>query len=374
VENIIGIFWNYILTLWNIIIGYIIPGVLLLAPLIIVHELGHLILAKLSGVRVLKFSVGFGPKIFSKKIGETEYALSWIPFGGYVKPLGEAPDEEVPEEDKPFSLNHQTLPKRFSVLAAGSVFNILFAVLLFAVLYMSGIEILTPVIGKVHDDTPALKAGIIEGDIIIAVNGSNITLWDELVASVEGSEGKELILHIKRGDETIVTSLKPKPVLDSDILRGTYQTYRIGISPSEDAFVTKRYNPASALWMGLSKTVEAVKVTYLGMAMMIRSPVENKEHLGGPIRIVEIAGDFASVGIKSFLFLMAMISVNLGVLNLLPIPVLDGGHIFFLCVEAMKGSPLSWKKMEVAQMVGLALLLSLMVFVSYNDIMRYVPN
>ena len=359
---------------WNIFTHYLIPGVLLLAPLIIVHELGHLILAKLSGVRVLKFSVGFGRKIFSKKIGETEYILSWIPFGGYVKPLGEAPDEEVPEEDKPFSLNHQSLPKRFSVLAAGSIFNILFAVFLFTVLYMSGIELLSPVIGKVYDDTPALKAGIKAGDIITAVNGSQITLWDELVTSVEGSEGREMVLHIKRGEETIVTSLFAKPVLDSDILRGTYQTYRIGISPSEDAFIKKHYNPASALWMGLTKTVEAVKVTFLGMAIMAKSPVENKEHLGGPIRIVEIAGDFAEMGIQSFLFLMAMISVNLGVLNLLPIPVLDGGHIFFLCIEAMKGSPLSWKKMEVAQMVGLTLLLLLMFFVTYNDIMRYVPN
>jgi len=360
--------------MWGIITSYIIPGILLLAPLIIVHEFGHLILAKLSGVRVLKFSVGFGPKIFSKTIGETEYCLSWLPFGGYVKPLGEAPDEEVAEEDKPFSLNHQSLPKRFSVLAAGSVFNILFAVIVFAGLYMSGIEMLTPVIGKVYEDTPAIKAGILEGDVITAINGTQIDLWDELVSFVENSEGKELILHIKRNEQIIVTSLRPKAFLTSDILRGTYQTYRIGISPSEDAFIKKRYNPVSALWMGLSKTVEAVKITVLGMAILIKSPVENKEHIGGPIRIVEIAGDFARIGIKSFLFLMAMISVNLGVLNLLPIPVLDGGHIFFLCVEAMKGSPLSWKKMEVAQMVGLALLLMLMFFVTYNDIMRFVPN
>jgi len=367
VENIIG-------DIWNIITHYLIPGVFLLAPLIIVHEFGHLILAKLSGVRVLKFSVGFGPKIFSKMIGETEYCLSWIPFGGYVKPLGEAPDEEVSEEDKPFSLNHQSLPKRFSVLAAGSVFNIFFAVVVFAVLYMSGIEMLSPVIGKVYDGTPAIQAGIKEGDTITAVNGSKITLWDELVSFVETSDGKELILHMKRGEEIVVVSLYPNAVLTSDILKGTYQTYRIGISPSEDAFIKKHYNPAAAVWMGLTKTVEAGKVTVLGMSMLVKAPVENKEHLGGPIRIVEIAGEFASIGVKSFLFLMAMISVNLGVLNLLPIPVLDGGHIFFLCVEAMKGSPLSWKKMEAAQMVGLALLLMLMFFVTYNDIMRYIPK
>lgn len=366
-ENIFGNFWN-------VIVYYLVPGVLLLAPLIIVHELGHLLLAKLSGVRVLKFSVGFGPKIFSRKIGETEYQLSWIPFGGYVKPLGETPDEEVPEADKPYSLNHQSLPKRFSVLAAGSGFNILFAVVLFAIIYLSGIEVLSPVIGQVYEDTPAEKAGILQGDVITAVNGQKISLWDELVEIVDNSEGGELILHIQRDRETVVTSVWPKPVMASDILRGTYQTFRIGISPSQDAFVKKYYHPAAAVWMGMVKTVEAVKLTVIGMSVLIKSPVENKEHIGGPIRIVEIAGDFAKVGIKSFLFLMAMISVNLGVLNLLPIPVLDGGHIFFLCVEAMKGSPLSWKKMEAAQMIGLMLLLMLMFFVTYNDIMRYVPD
>jgi len=248
VENVIGNFWN-------IFTHYLIPGVLLLAPLIIVHELGHLILAKLSGVRVLKFSVGFGRKIFSKKIGETEYILSWIPFGGYVKPLGEAPDEEVPEEDKPFSLNHQSLPKRFAVLAAGSVFNIFFAVVVFSVLYMSGVEVLSPVVGKVYDDTPAIKVGIQEGDVITAINGTKITLWDELVSFVEKSEGKELVFQIKRGEEIVVKKLYPKSFLASDILRGDYQTYRIGISPSEDAFFKKKYNPAAAVWMGLSKTV-----------------------------------------------------------------------------------------------------------------------
>jgi len=359
---------------FHVLVYYVVPGALLLAPLIIVHEFGHLLLAKLCGVRVLKFSVGFGPKIFSRKIGETEYLLSWIPFGGYVKPLGETPDEEVPEADKPYSLNHQSLPRRFSVLVAGSLFNILFAVVLFAAIYLFGIEELSPVIGKVYEDTPAQKAGLRQGDVITAVNGRKIGLWDELVEFVDGSDGKELVLHIRRDGETVVTSVWPRPVLAANILQGTYQTYRIGISPSQDAFVKRYYNPVSAVWMGLTKTVEAVRLTVIGMSVLIKSPVENKEHIGGPIRIVEIAGDFAKIGIKSFLFLMAMISVNLGVLNLLPIPVLDGGHIFFLCVEAMKGGPLSWKKMEAAQMIGLMLLLMLMFFVTYNDIMRYVPD
>ena len=177
--------------------------VIVFSLVILVHELGHLFAARRIGVKVERFSLGFGRVLFSRKIGQTEYALSAIPFGGYVKPLGEAPDEEVPEEDKPFSLNHQSLPKRFSVLAAGSVFNILFAVAVFAVLYMSGVEMLTPVIGKVYEDTPAIKAGIMKGDLITAINGNPIDYWDDLVSFVENSEGKELILHIKR-DEKII--------------------------------------------------------------------------------------------------------------------------------------------------------------------------
>jgi len=365
VENVIGIF-----------IQYIIPATILLGVLIFVHEFGHCIVAKLVGVRVLKFSLGFGPKIIGKKIGETEYLLSLVPLGGYVKPLGEAPDEPVAEEDKQYSLSHQSKTKRFAVLAAGSLFNIFFAGLIFSLVYIIGTPMLTPRVGQVMEDSPAINAGIMEGDVIEAINGKKIELWQELSDIVGKSKGEELTFHIRRKTDLLVIPLRPQPAESEDIFGDVIQTYRIGIiaSTSEDNVITKRYNPAVALWKGMGDTVKWTKLTLMGLGMLIKSPIERKKDLGGPILIGKLAGDFARVSILSFIMLMATISVNLGVLNLLPIPVLDGGHILFLCIEAVKGSPVSIKKLEVAQQVGLALLLMLMVFVIYNDITRFLPK
>jgi len=219
-----------------------VPASILLGILILVHELGHFIVAKLAGVRVLKFSLGFGPKIIGKKIGETEYMLSLLPLGGYVKPLGESPDEPVAEEDKPFALNHQSLPKRFAVLAAGSLFNIVFAFLIFACVYMVGTPMLIPKVGQVLEDSPAQKAGLMSGDIIITINGRAIELWDELSDEVSKSKGSELTLQVRRTGEVFTTQLQPQPTVITDIFGDTQTTYKIGIaSPgTEDCFVHKR--------------------------------------------------------------------------------------------------------------------------------------
>lgn len=364
-ENVIGILLNYI-----------VPASILLGTLIFVHEFGHFIIAKMCGVRVLKFSLGFGPKIIGWKIGETEYLLSLLPLGGYVKPLGEAPGEPVAEEDKPFSLNHQSIPKRFAVLVAGSSFNIMFAALIFSCVYMIGTPMLISKVGQVLEDYPAQKAGIKEGDIVESVNGKKIELWEELLEIVEKSNGENLTFNLIRGDELYVVNLRPKRVSAKDIFGDSIETYRIGItsSASQDAVIKKRYNPLVAVWKGVKDTFKWSKLTLLGFGMLIKNPIERRQDIGGPILIGKLAGDFAKVSIISYVLLMAMISVNLGVLNLLPIPILDGGHIFFIGIEAVKGSPISTKKMEAAQQVGLALLLMLMVFVFYNDITRFIPK
>jgi regulator of sigma E protease len=364
VENILGIFINYV-----------IPASILLGVLILVHEFGHFITAKWSGVRVLKFSIGFGPKIFGRKYGDTEYVLSLLPLGGYVKPLGETPDEPVSEQDRPFSLTHQSIPKRFAVLAAGSLFNIFFAAFIFTSIYMVGIPMLTPRVGQVFEDSPAKHAGIMEGDVITAIDGHSIELWEELSKAVEKSNGKKLSLHVRRGDEFYVTSLIPQMAVSQNIFGDSETTYKMGITSSgaEDSVITKRYNPAAAIWKGFGDTLKWSKLTLMGLGLLIRNPVERRKDIGGPILIGKLAGDFFRTGIISFLMLMAMISVNLGVLNLLPIPILDGGHIFFLCIEAIKGSPIGIRKMEIAQQLGLALLLTVMAFVFYNDITRFIP-
>ncbi len=358
------------------IISYAVPATVLLGILIFVHELGHFIVAKLCGIRVLKFSLGFGPTLIGKKMGETEYVISLLPLGGYVKPLGESPEEPVSEEDKPFSLNHQSIPRRFAVLAAGSFFNILFAALIFTFVYMIGIPGLTARVGSVVEGSPADKAGIREGDLITAINGAPVELWDDLSRHVKSSKGGELLIEISRNGSVLSTSLIPEISDDKNIFGEDVKSFKIGVmsSASEDAVITVRYPPHIALWKGFADTVKWSKLTLMGLGIMAKSPVERRKDIGGPILIGKLAGDFAKVGLLSFVMLMAMISVNLGVLNLLPIPILDGGHIFFLIIEAIKGSPVSMKKMEIAQQIGLAVLLLIMALVFYNDITRFYPG
>ena len=356
----------------SVTFNYIIPATILLGVLIFVHELGHFILAKLSGVRVLKFSLGFGPKLVGKKIGDTEYLISMLPLGGYVKPLGEAVDEEIAEADRPYALNSQSIPKRFAILAAGSVFNLLFAFLLFSGIYMAGMPMLTPRVGSLLEDSPALKAGLQEGDVIEAIDGQPIELWDELSQAIEKSGGRALQLSIRRDGRQMAVSVTPQTAPSKNLLGEPVQAFKIGISPAagEHGQIVKRYSPAVALWKGLEDTAKWSKLTLLGMGVLLKSPIERRKDIGGPLLIGKLAGDFAQAGLLSFVLLMAMISVNLGVLNLLPVPILDGGHLLFLLIEAVKGSPVSVRMMEIAQQIGLVLLLSLMAFVFYNDITR----
>ncbi len=354
----------------SFVLSYIVPALVLLGILIFVHELGHFLLAKLCGVRVLKFSLGFGPKLIGKKIGDTEYVISALPLGGYVKPLGESPDEPISEEDRPFALNSQGLWPRFLILAAGSGFNIIFAGVLYALVYMVGIPVLTTLVGEVIEDSPAARAGIMAGDVVEAIDTRPVLYWDNLQETVAGCEGRELHLRIKRNNEQLELTLQPELNQREDELGREQNVYLIGIAPSADGVVHRRYNPLVSIGKATQDVWKYTALTFELLGMLIKSPIEKKEYLGGPILIGKIAGDFARQGIVSFALLMAIISLNLGVFNLLPIPILDGGHILFLLIEACKGSPVSIKTMEISQQVGLALLLTLMAFVCYNDVAR----
>jgi regulator of sigma E protease len=354
----------------SFVTSYILPALVLLGILIFVHELGHFLLAKLCGVRVLKFSLGFGPKLIGKKIGDTEYVISALPLGGYVKPLGESPDEPISEADRPFALNSQGLGARFLILAAGSGFNIIFAGVLYALVYMAGLPVLTTLIGQVIEDSPAARAGIMAGDIVEAIDNSPILYWDDLQETVAGCEGRELQLRVKRNNELLELALQPELKQRNDELGRAENVYLIGIAPSADGVVHRRYNPIVSIGKASQDVWKYTKLTFELLVIMIKSPVEKKEYLGGPILIGKIAGDVAQQGIISFALLMAIISLNLGIFNLLPIPILDGGHLLFLMIEAVKGSPVSIRAMEISQQIGLAALLTLMVFVCYNDVAR----
>jgi len=347
-----------------------ISAIVLLGILIFVHELGHFVVAKISGVGVLKFSLGFGPKILSKKIGETDYLLSAIPLGGYVKMIGEEPGEEqkVSEDDLHKSFSNKSVLKRAGIVFAGPLSNIIFAVFVLSVIYMLGVPVLTTQVGDVVDRSPAYEAGIKKGDQIVAINGKEVSRWEDLTKIIQNSNGEELAIKLKKDGSYYETKLMPKLFTDKNIFGEDVKIYRIGITVS-DKFITERYNPFMAIVKGSQQTWFLIKLMGITIIKLIERTVPANT-LGGPILIIQMAGKQAQAGISNFLFFMAIISINLGIVNLFPIPILDGGHLFFFLLEAIMGKPLSIKKREVAQQVGLVIIILLIVFVFYNDLSR----
>lgn len=346
-----------------------VSAIIVLALLIVVHEFGHFITARLVDVRVEKFSIGFGPKIFGTKRDDTEYLLSWIPLGGYVKLYGDDPDGEGADDKESF-LN-QPVWKRLSIVAAGPVFNIALAVLIIAVAAMIGLPEASRTIDEVKEDAPAMAAGLVAGDTIEAINGERMESWGQIRNVIHGSPGKALKVEVLRGSGEKVTlaitpeERKTKTIDGKDVVIGL-----IGVLPQQDI---KSYPPHVALYKGAEWTWNMTALTVWSISKMISRDIP-ADQIAGPIGIMKIAGEAASVGFVNLLMFIAIISVNLGILNLLPIPILDGGHILFFSVEALLGRPVQLKTQEIAQQVGLFLLISLMVFAFYNDIMRLIGD
>lgn len=428
----------------------LISFLVVLGILVFIHELGHFIIAKLSGVGVLKFSLGFGPKIIGIKRGETEYLISALPLGGYVKMIGESPGEEIRPEDKEKSFTNKPVSKRAAIVVAGSIMNLVLAFVLLPFIYLIGIQVpaylekeaivgyvvkdeaadkaglengdiiisiddnqiknweelsnviisnpnksmnlkikrdgeikeikfateaslqtgggvagflppMSPTVGGLNKGFPADAAGLQIGDTIISVAGNKINHWIELQQAIQGSKGEGQQIFIKRGSETFDVNIKPQ--WSDDI-----KAYVIGISPIQET-ITKRYGPIGAIIEGTKKMGELTIMTFVVIKKLFFGEISIKT-LGGPLMIAQVAGQAAETGLTAFLSLMAFLSLQLGILNLLPIPVLDGGYLVFFGIEAMRGKPLSEKVIMVAQQIGIALLVLLMVFVTYNDILR----
>jgi regulator of sigma E protease len=347
-------------------------ALVLLGILIFVHELGHFLFAKMLGVKVLKFSLGFGPTVVGKTYGETEYVISAVPLGGYVKMLGEEPGEELPETEKKRAFNFQPVWKRFTIVFAGPLFNLLFAAVVFFFIFVNGVPYLLPVVGDVTGDSPAYKMGLKKGDRIEEINGTPIKRWDDMTAMIHTSAGKPLKVKIGRGSSTfdIVITPEKKPV--KDIFGQNREVGLIGVAPAGETG-EERVNVPKSLVLAFERTWELSALTVVFIVKLIQHIIP-AETIGGPIMIFQMAGKQASQGAMNYFTFMAVISINLGVLNILPIPLLDGGHLMFLGIECVRGKPLGEKVLMVAQRVGLALLVTLMVFALYNDVLRLITG
>ncbi|HXE98140.1 MAG TPA: RIP metalloprotease RseP [Dongiaceae bacterium] len=372
----------------------VVYAIIVLGILIFVHELGHFLLAKLMGVSVEKFSLGFGPKLIGKKIGETEYLLSAFPLGGYVKMFGEGgfieggeqdprpEDENVPtgataepvfreltEEEKGRSFAHKPVLVRIAIVMAGPVFNLLFAWLIFIVLCMTGVPAVTTKIGEALKDKPAAKAGMQKGDVITTINSKPINRWDQIAEGVAASKGAPLSLTVKRDSREISFTITPEPRVSKNLFGEKVNGYAIGVASAGEV-VTEYFGPFQAVVKGTEQTWKVIDLTIMSLVKMVQRVVP-MDSVGGPIMIAKMAGEQASAGGASFLAFMALLSINLGVLNLLPVPVLDGGHLLFYFMELIFRRPVPQKVREYAQQIGMVLLLGLMVLAFYNDIIRY---
>lgn len=347
--------------------------IIVLGVLIFFHELGHFIMAKAFGVGVEKFSLGFGPAILKKKVGRTEYCISAFPLGGFVKMVGEQPDSPLSEEDKPYSFTHKSVSKRMIIVAAGPVFNFLLAIVIFFVLFaFLGLMFLKPEIGEVRANSPAAEAGIQQGDQILYVEGEPIESWSEMAEKISASGGAPVNITINRDGREIPTTITPVRETVEDIFGEPQDRYIIGVSAAGTTGVV-RLGPVGALAESFSRTYLIIELTILSVYKMITGTV-SADNLGGPIMIAQMAGEQVRHGLVSLMGFIALVSINLGILNLLPIPVLDGGHLMFFGIEAAKGSPVSIRTREIAQQVGLFILLTLILFVFYNDIMRLITG
>lgn len=351
---------------------FVVSFVVVLGLLIFVHELGHFLFAKLFRVKVLKFSLGFGPKVVGKQHGDTEYLISAFPLGGYVKMLGENPVDEVPEEESAGSFAKKPVWKRFIIVAGGPVFNLLFAMLVFCFIFAyAGIPkpVDTTQIASVSPDSPAATAGLKAGDIVTAINGNKIEHWDTISELIMASNGQPVTITVRRGEETLELTGTPKSQETKNLFGEKVGTrYMLGISRSDET-VFEKVSLIDALIAGVNQTGAFIYLTVMGIVKIIQKVVPASE-LGGPIFIAQIAGKQLEAGWLNLLNFMGLLSVNLGILNLFPIPILDGGHLVFYSVEAIRKKPLTQKTQEVWQQVGLVILGSLMLFIFYNDLAR----
>jgi regulator of sigma E protease len=351
-------------------IDYILWAIVVLGVLIFVHELGHFLVAKRAGVRVLKFSLGFGPRLWGFRRGETDYLVSAIPLGGYVKMLGEDPREEGVEDERSFSA--KPVGWRSLIILAGPGSNLLLAIAIFWVVFMVGYPALGTRIGEVMKGFPAQAAGLQRGDRIVSIDGRWVEKWEDLAREVHQRPGRPVRLTVERGGGRFDLTVVPRATKQRNIFGEEQDVGLLGIAPAEE-FLTERADPITAFGRAIYKTYDLSLLIVLTFVKLVQGVVPAKT-IGGPLLVAQMAGEQARAGFLNLLFFTALLSINLAILNLLPIPILDGGHLLFALIEAVRGRPVSLRRREMAQQVGLVLLVALMIFAFYNDVFRLFGN
>ncbi|BBB93145.1 MAG TPA: RIP metalloprotease RseP [Methylomusa anaerophila] len=341
----------------------IIAAIFVFGLLILFHELGHFITAKLVGMRVDEFAIGFGPKLVSRQVGETIYSIRIVPLGGFNKIAGMDPDEEQDER----SFNTKPVWARMLVIVAGSAMNFVLPVILFFIVFVSaGVDTPSdqPIIGTVFHDRPAMLAGLVAGDRIIAVNGAKIDSWRQFVQVIQSNSGSKLVVNIERSGAKEFQTITVTPEYDTKAKRGI-----IGITP---LIIHDQPEAFESLGLAFKQTYSIGGSMLVGIGEMLtgKAPAD----VAGPIGVAQMAGEVAQLGIIPLLQFAAFLSINLGLINLLPVPVLDGGHVVTLAVEGIRRKPLNKNHMQFIQMIGFALLLLLMIVATFKDISRWLEK
>jgi regulator of sigma E protease len=373
-------------TLGHGFVGYLIPFLFVLTIVVFFHELGHFVVARWAGVNVLTFSLGFGPELvgFNDRHG-TRWKISAIPLGGYVKFFGDDSEASTPssdalanmtEEEREGSFHHKKVGRRAAIVAAGPIANFILAIVIFAGLFtFLGKPSTSARVDKVEAGSAAAAAGFQIGDIVTTIDGTAIDSFSDMQRIVGTSAGEKLTFTVKRGNSTVQLQGTPELREVKDPFGNAHKLGVLGITRSmlPGDVTTERVDPATAVWLGVKETWFVIDRTlaYIGGVFTGR---EAADQVGGPLRIAQISGQVATIGLAALVHLAAVLSISIGLLNLFPVPLLDGGHLLFYAVEAVRGRPLSERAQEMGFRIGLGLVLMLMVFATYNDILHLAAS
>lgn len=366
--------------------GYLLPFLFVLTIVVFFHELGHFLVARLCGVRVLTFSIGFGPELlgFNDRHG-TRWKLSAIPLGGYVKFFGDESAASTPDqaaiatmkpEDRRFSFFYQSVARRAAIVVAGPLANFVLAIAIFAAIFtFYGKQSTSARVDAIQPGSAAATAGLAAGDLVTAIDGRPIETFADMQRVVGSSAGQTLTITVERAGKAL--DLKATPAL-KEVKDNFGNVHRLGVlgisrSMAQEDLKLEKASPPKALWMGVEETWFVIDRTLSYLAGVVAGR-EAADQLGGPIRIAQVSGQVASIGFVALIHLTAVLSVSIGLLNLFPVPLLDGGHLLFYGIEAARGRPLSERAQEVGFRIGLAIVVMLMIFATFNDIIHLATS